>query len=98
MKGGDPLLHRPQQPFNLVRGQEIRFVAGDIAPTVARDALHVLDIVILHALATDVACVQEAPILPVYYYTNRYVYRDNVKGIPLNPREMLNFKSVEVVK
>ncbi len=40
----------------------------------------------------------EAPILPMYTYVVCYLYRDNVKGIPLNPREMLNFKSVEVVK
>lgn len=38
----------------------------------------------------------EAPILPLYTYVVCYIYHPNVKGIPLNPREMLVFKSVEV--
>lgn len=38
----------------------------------------------------------EAPILPVYYYVNAYLHRDNVKGIPQNPRNMVNFKSFYV--
>jgi oligopeptide transport system substrate-binding protein len=40
----------------------------------------------------------EVPILPVYYYVNAYLFRGNVKGIPLSPRDLLNFKSVEVVR
>lgn len=40
----------------------------------------------------------ELPILPVYFYVNAYLFRANVKGIPLNPRDLLNFKSVEVVR
>lgn len=40
----------------------------------------------------------ELPIIPVYYYVGAYLFRDNVKGIPLNPRNMLNFKSVQVVR
>ena len=38
----------------------------------------------------------EAPILPIYTYVACYLFRDNVKGIPLNPRQMLVLKSVEV--
>ncbi len=40
--------------------------------------------------------VNDAPILPIYYYTNRYVYRDNVKGLYLNPRSQIMFKSIYV--
>jgi oligopeptide transport system substrate-binding protein len=40
----------------------------------------------------------ELPIIPVYYYVSAYLFRDNVKGIPLNPRNMINFKSVEVMR
>lgn len=38
----------------------------------------------------------EAPILPLYHYVNAYMYRDHVKGIPLDPRNMVMFKAVEV--
>jgi oligopeptide transport system substrate-binding protein len=38
----------------------------------------------------------EAPILPIYTYVGCYLYKDNVYGIPLNPRQMLSLKSVEV--
>jgi oligopeptide transport system substrate-binding protein len=38
--------------------------------------------------------VTEVPILPLYHYVNKYVMRDNVKGIPLNPRNMVVFKRV----
>ncbi len=38
----------------------------------------------------------EAPILPVYYYVNATLFRGNVKGIPLNARNMFNFKSFHV--
>jgi oligopeptide transport system substrate-binding protein len=37
----------------------------------------------------------EAPIAVVYYYTNRYMYRDNVKGIYQHPRNMVMLKAVE---
>jgi oligopeptide transport system substrate-binding protein len=40
----------------------------------------------------------EAPIIPVYDYVNTYMFRDNVKGIALNPRNMVMFKSIEVGK
>ena len=40
----------------------------------------------------------EAPILPLYYYVNNYLLRDNVKGISLNARNMVVFKDVEVLK
>jgi hypothetical protein len=36
--------------------------------------------------------------MPIYYYVNAYLYRDNVKGIPRNPRNMVNFKSFYVEK
>ena len=39
--------------------------------------------------AEQILC-EEAPIIPVYYYTSAYLFRDNVRGIPLNPRMMLN--------
>ncbi|HWE98048.1 MAG TPA: peptide ABC transporter substrate-binding protein [Tepidisphaeraceae bacterium] len=38
----------------------------------------------------------EAPILPIYSYVNSYMFRDNVTGLPLNPRAMVMFKSIEV--
>ncbi len=38
--------------------------------------------------------VNEVPILPMYFYVNKYVMRDNVSGIPLNPRNMVVFKKV----
>jgi oligopeptide transport system substrate-binding protein len=38
--------------------------------------------------------VTEVPIIPLYHYVNKYVMRDNVKGIPLNPRNMVIFKRV----
>jgi len=40
----------------------------------------------------------EAPIIPVYSYVNVYLFRDNVKGVALNPRNMVMFKSIEVEK
>ena len=39
---------------------------------------------------------QEAPILPIYTYTNSYLIADGVTGIPLNPRSLIVFKSVKV--
>lgn len=38
--------------------------------------------------------VNEVPIIPLYHYVNKYVMKDNVKGIPLNPRNMVVFKKV----
>jgi oligopeptide transport system substrate-binding protein len=49
------------------------------------------------AQAEQILC-EEAPIIPVYFYNSAYLFRDDVKGIPLNPRMMLNFKSVYVEK
>lgn len=49
------------------------------------------------AKAEQILC-DEAPIIPIYFYNSAYLFRDNVKGIPLNPRMMLNFKSVYVEK
>src|SRR5439155_6538673 len=40
----------------------------------------------------------EAPILPMYFLTNQYLFRDNVKGINLNPRNMTMLKAVHVVR
>jgi oligopeptide transport system substrate-binding protein len=39
---------------------------------------------------------REAPIVPMFHYTNAYLYRDNVFGIANNPRNMVMFKAVEV--
>ncbi|HZL37347.1 MAG TPA: peptide ABC transporter substrate-binding protein [Tepidisphaeraceae bacterium] len=39
---------------------------------------------------------KEAPILPIYTYTACYLFRDNVKGIPLSPRQMVALQSIEV--
>jgi ABC-type oligopeptide transport system substrate-binding subunit len=38
----------------------------------------------------------EAPILPIYTYVVCYLYNDRTTGIPLNPRQMIVLKSVEV--
>lgn len=38
----------------------------------------------------------QAALLPLYTYTNQYLIRDNVRGVPFNPRAMLVLKSVEV--
>jgi oligopeptide transport system substrate-binding protein len=40
----------------------------------------------------------EAPILPVFTYVNAYMFRDDVKGLPLNIRGMQMFKSIERVQ
>jgi oligopeptide transport system substrate-binding protein len=40
---------------------------------------------------------EDAPIIPIYYYTNNYMFRDNVKGLPLTASAMQMFKSIEVV-
>jgi ABC-type oligopeptide transport system substrate-binding subunit len=38
----------------------------------------------------------ETPIEPLYYITNQYLFRDNVHGINLNPRNMTMLKAVHV--
>jgi oligopeptide transport system substrate-binding protein len=38
----------------------------------------------------------EAPIIPLFTYVNAYLFRPNVKGIPLAANAMLMFNSVEV--
>ncbi len=38
----------------------------------------------------------EAPIIPLYHYVNKYAFRDNVHGIPLNPLNMVVFKGISV--
>ena len=38
----------------------------------------------------------ECPIIPVYYYVNRTMFRSNVKGVNVNPRNMTMFKAVYV--
>ncbi len=50
----------------------------------------------LFAQAEKMLC-DDAPIIPIYHYVNTYLFRDNVRGIPLHPRNMVNFKSIEVV-
>jgi oligopeptide transport system substrate-binding protein len=40
----------------------------------------------------------EAPIVPLYVMTNQFLFRDNVKGINLSPRNMTLLKAVEVVR
>jgi oligopeptide transport system substrate-binding protein len=39
---------------------------------------------------------EEAPIFPLYYLTNQYLFRDEVKGVNTNPRNMTMFKGVYV--
>ncbi len=36
----------------------------------------------------------QAPLIPLYHYVNKYAFRDNVTGIPLNPRNMVVFKKI----
>jgi oligopeptide transport system substrate-binding protein len=38
----------------------------------------------------------EAPILPLYYYVNAYMFRQNVTGLPLSPNGTVMFKSIHV--
>jgi oligopeptide transport system substrate-binding protein len=40
----------------------------------------------------------EAPIIPLYHYVNKFAFHDNVQGISLNPRNMVMFKSITVAK
>jgi oligopeptide transport system substrate-binding protein len=38
----------------------------------------------------------EAPIIPLYYYVNAYMFRANVTGLPLSPNGTVMFKSIHV--
>ena len=38
----------------------------------------------------------QAPIIPLYTYVNAYLFRPQVKGIPLAANAMLMFNSVQV--
>jgi ABC-type oligopeptide transport system substrate-binding subunit len=38
----------------------------------------------------------EAPIINVYNYVNKYMFRPNVKGVSLHSRNMVMFKAVYV--
>lgn len=40
----------------------------------------------------------EQPIIPLYHDVLAYLYRDNVKGLYMHPRNMVMYKSIEVVK
>jgi oligopeptide transport system substrate-binding protein len=40
----------------------------------------------------------QVPVIPVYFYNNAYLHRDHVRGIPHDPRSMVMFQRVEVVK
>ena len=40
----------------------------------------------------------EAPIMPLYYYVNTYLLSPDTRGIRMNPRNLIVFKSVEVVR
>jgi oligopeptide transport system substrate-binding protein len=39
----------------------------------------------------------DAPIVPLYTYVGAYMFRDNVRGIPLDAQQMEMFKAAEVV-
>ncbi len=39
---------------------------------------------------------ESQPIIPLYHYVNASLFRENVTGIPLNPRGMVMFKSIKV--
>ena len=41
---------------------------------------------------------EEAPIMPLYHYVNSGMFRSNVKGLPMNPRNMNMLKSAEVIR
>lgn len=38
----------------------------------------------------------EAPIIPLYTQVAAYLFRDNVKGLPLNPQQMQMFEAIHV--
>jgi oligopeptide transport system substrate-binding protein len=46
--------------------------------------------------AAEAILLNEAPIIPIYYYVNAYLFRGNVHGLPLNPRNMVMLQSVQV--
>jgi len=49
----------------------------------------------LYREAEQILC-DEAPIIPLYHYVSCYLYRDNVRGLALDPRGMLMFHALEV--
>ncbi len=40
----------------------------------------------------------EASVMPLYTYVGAYLTHDNVRGVPLDPQEMLMFKAVQVLR
>jgi oligopeptide transport system substrate-binding protein len=40
----------------------------------------------------------ETPIIPIYGYVNVYLFRNNVHGIAMDPRNMVMFKSIDVTR
>ena len=40
----------------------------------------------------------EAPILPIYHYVNAFMFRGNVKGIPLSPGGLQMFQTIQVLR
>lgn len=57
-------------------------------PKVRYQALHDAE----KTLMTDM------PIMPIYYYVNKYVVKDNIKGLMQSPMGMVDFKNVTVNK
>jgi len=47
--------------------------------------------------AAEKILLDEAPIIPIYFYVNYYLLKDNIQGLYENPRNMQNFKAIEVV-
>lgn len=41
---------------------------------------------------------KEQPIVPLYHYVNAAMFRDNVKGLSMHPRNTVIFKQIEVVR
>ncbi len=50
---------------------------------------------VLLSQAEQILC-DEMPIIPLYHLVNAYMIRENVKGLPLNPRNMVMLHTVEV--
>jgi oligopeptide transport system substrate-binding protein len=44
--------------------------------------------------AEQILC-DEVPIIPLYHYVNAYLFRDDVRGVSLSPRNMVIFKAVQ---
>lgn len=42
--------------------------------------------------------IDQMPIIPLHFYVNTYMFRDNIKGVPLHPLNMVMMKAVEVVR